>query len=290
MALAVWEGMTAKPSLNRMPSDRIRSTRVATPLLVFLCASSVAAFSLISVEQEVAVGREAQQEVRTKVPELRDAEIAGYVSNIGRRLAAHAPGPSYPYSFTVADDRTANAFALPGGPIWVHRGILELAENEAQVAAVLAHEVAHVGERHAAEQLTKATVANGLLGLLGAVVDGRGRGEAAARIGAGLGAQFLFLKFSRDHEREADRVGAEIMQAAGWDAGGMVEFFDVLQRQQRRAPGSVEQFLSSHPSPGSRAQLLRAADAPGGRRTSPAFSAMKRDLAALPPPRRSPRT
>jgi predicted Zn-dependent protease len=272
--------------MTAMTSLRCSARGIATPFLVLLTASSVAAFSLISVEQEVAVGRQAQQEVRSQVPELRDADVSAYVSRIGRRLAGHAPGPRYPYSFSVADDRTANAFALPGGPIWVHRGILELAENEAQVAAVLAHEVAHVGERHAAEQLSKAVVANGLLGLLGAVLDGGGRGEAAARIGAGVGAQFLFLKFSRDHERDADRVGAQIMQEAGWDAAGMVEFFEVLQRQQRRSPGSVEQFLSSHPSPGSRAQLLRASDAPGGRRTSPAFSEMKRDLTQLPPPRR----
>jgi len=272
--------MTAKTTHQRSARG------ITTTFLVLLCAGSVAAFSLISVEQEVAVGREAQQEVRSQVPELRDADISSYVNDIGRRLASRAPGPRYPYSFTVADDKTANAFALPGGPIWVHRGILALAENEAQVAAVLAHEVAHVAERHAAEQLTKATVANGLLGLLGAVVDGGGRGDAAARIGAGLGAQFLFLKFSRDHEREADLVGAQIMQQAGWDAAGMVEFFDVLERQQRRSPGSVAQFLSSHPSPGSRAQLLRASDAPGGRRTSAGFTQMKRDLSELPAPRR----
>ncbi len=250
--------------------------------MVLIGASSVAAFSLISVQQEIDVGRQAQQQVRSKVPAVRHADISSYVNRIGRRLAANAPGPEYPYSFTVANDRTANAFALPGGPIWIHRGILELAENEAQIAGVLAHEVAHVAERHAAEQLSKATVANGLLGLLGAVLDGRGRGEAAARVGAGLGTQFLFLKFSRDHEREADQVGARIMQQAGWDAGGMVEFFEVLQRQQRRSPGSVEQFLSSHPSPGSRAQLLRASNAPGGRRTSAGFTEMKQDLAGLP--------
>jgi predicted Zn-dependent protease len=261
--------------------DRRPGRAITTSLLVLLGASGAAAFSLISVEQEVAAGRQAQQEIRSKVPQLRDAAISNYVSRIGRRLAAHAPGPEYPYSFTVADERTANAFALPGGPIWIHRGTLELAQNEAQVAAVLAHEVAHVAERHAAEQLTKATVANGLLGLLGAALDGR-RGETAARIGAGVGAQFLFLKFSRNDEREADRVGAAIMQAAGWDGAGMAEFFDVLQHQQRRSPGSVEQFLSSHPSPGSRAELLRAADAPGGRRTSPAFAQMKQDLAELP--------
>jgi beta-barrel assembly-enhancing protease len=255
-------------------------TRRFTASLLFVLASSagVAAFSLVSVEQEIAIGREAQQEVRSKVPALRDEDVTRYVERLGRRLAARAPGPRYPYSFSVASSRELNAFALPGGPIWLHRGILDRAETEAQVAGVLAHEIAHVAERHAAEQMTKATVANGLLGLLGSVLDG-GRTEAAARIGAGLGTQFLFLKFSRDHEREADRVGAAILRGAGYDPNGMAEFFELLAREQRRSPGSVATFLSTHPAPGDRAaQLRRTSGGGGGRRSSAEFTAMKRDL------------
>lgn len=249
-------------------------------LLVLACGSSVGALSLVSVEQEIAIGRQAQQEVRSQVPVVRDPDVAGYVQRLGRRLAAQAPGPDYPYSFSVANSRELNAFALPGGPVWVHRGILEAAENEAQVAGVMAHEIAHIAERHSAEQMTRATVANGLLGLLGHVLDG-GRGEAAARIGAGLGTQFLFLKFSRDHEREADRVGAQIMRRAGYDPAGMVEFFELLERHQRRSPGAVANFLSTHPAPGSRAAELRPVAGGGGRRTSAEFNAMKRELRSL---------
>ncbi len=251
-------------------------------LFVLATASGVTAFSLVSVEQEIAIGREAQQQVRSQVSELRDREVAAYVQRLGSRLAARAPGAKYPYSFSVANYRELNAFALPGGPVWLHRGILDAAENEAQVAGVLAHEIAHIAERHAAEQITKATVANGLLGLLGAVLDG-GRAETAARLGAGIGAQFLFLKFSRDDEREADRVGAQIMRSAGYDPRGMVEFFDLMHRHQQRSPGSVEQFLSTHPSPGNRAAELRRNVSGGGRRTSGEFQAMKRDLNDLPP-------
>ena len=145
-------------------------------------ASAVTAFSLVSVEQEIAIGREAQADVRKATPEVRDRAVVAYVDSIGRRLAAQAGGPRYPYSFSVADKAELNAFALPGGPVWVHRGILTAAETEAQLAGVMAHEIAHVAERHSAEQLTKATMANGLLGLLGAALDGRGKGEAAARI------------------------------------------------------------------------------------------------------------
>jgi predicted Zn-dependent protease len=249
-------------------------------LLVLVSAGAVTAFSLVSVDQEIAIGRQAQAEVRSQIPQTRDRMVVGYVESLGRRLAARADGPKYPYSFSVADKADLNAFALPGGPLWIHRGILQTAENEAQVAGVMAHEIAHVAQRHAAEQLTKATVANGLLGLLGAAIDGRGKGEAAARIGASLGAQFMFLKFSRDDEREADRVGAEIVRRAGWDPQGMVEFFDLLQRQQRRSPGSVATFLSTHPDPASRADELRRVVRPGGRLTSQAFETMKSRVGA----------
>ena len=212
-----------------------------------------------------------------RVPQVRDRTVAGYVEALGRRLAAHAGGPEYPYSFTVADKADLNAFALPGGPIWIHKGILQAAENEAQVAGVVAHEIAHVAQRHAAEQLTKATVANGLLGLLGGMIDG-GKGGTAARVGASVGTQFMFLKFSRDAEREADRLGAEIVRRAGWDQQGMVEFFEILGRQQRQSPGSVATFLSTHPNPASRAAELRGIVGPGGRRSSEAFSTVKSRL------------
>jgi predicted Zn-dependent protease len=246
--------------------------------LVLASASAVVAFSLVSVDQEIAIGREAQADVRKKMPEMRDRAVSAYVDSIGRRLAAEASGPKYPYSFSVADKSEVNAFALPGGPIWVERGVLEAAGNEAQLAGVMAHEVAHVAQRHSAEQLTKATVANGLLGLLGQALDGRGRAEAAARIGASVGTQVMFLKFSRDHEREADRVGAEIVRRAGWDPQGMVEFFELLDRKQHQSPSSVATFLSTHPDPGSRADELRRIIQPGGRRTSNEFAAMKARL------------
>jgi predicted Zn-dependent protease len=250
----------------------------AAMLLGLMSATAAGALSLISVEQEIAIGREAQVEARKTTPQVRDTAVARYVEQVGRRLAAQARGPEYPYSFTVADKADLNAFALPGGPVWVHRGILEAAQDEAQLAGVMAHEVAHVAQRHAADQLTKATVANGLLGLLGSVLDGRGKSEAATRVGAGVATQMMFLKFSRDDEREADRVGAEIVRRAGWDPQGMVEFFELLDAQQKRSPSSVATFLSTHPNPRSRAAELRGVIHPGGRRTSEDFTAMKARL------------
>ena len=245
--------------------------------------------ALISVDQEIALGRQAQKEVGAKVPRLNDRTISAYVQSIGRRIAARAGGPRYPYSFSVANHREINAFALPGGPVWVHRGAISAARNEAQLASVLAHEVAHVAERHAADQITKNLVANGLIGLLGAVL-GNDRSARTAQIAAQAMAGGYMLKFSRDDEREADRVGAAIMRRAGWDAREMIAFMEILRQQQGRDPGSVETFLSSHPAPGERAALLRSSlkGVSGGRRDAPEFQQMRGRLERLPPARPMP--
>lgn len=244
----------------------------------------VVALSLISVQQEVELGRQAQQQVRRDVPQLQDRAVTEYVSGLGRTLAARATGPRYPYSFSVANYREINAFALPGGPVWVHRGAMQAATNESQLVGVLAHEIAHISRRHAADQITKALVANGLLGLLGAVL-GNDSGARTAQAGARILAGGYMLKFSRDDEREADVAGADLMRRAGWDPRGMIEFMETLRREQGRDPGRVRVFLSSHPAPGERASRLRASlrGKTGGRRDSAAFQRIRSRLQSLPP-------
>ena len=241
--------------------------------------------TLISVQEEIALGRQAQQQVRRQTPQLPDRPIAAYVTGLGRRLAATAGGPRYPYSFSIADYREVNAFALPGGPVWIHRGAIDAARTEAQLAGVLAHEIAHIARRHAADQVTKGLVANGLIGLLGTLLGNDGGGARAAQIGAQVLAGGYMLRFSRDDERDADVVGAQIMRRAGWDARGMVEFMEILRRQQGSDPGSVEVFLSTHPAPAERAGLLRVAlrGTSGGRRDSPAFQQAHARLKRFPP-------
>jgi predicted Zn-dependent protease len=252
-------------------------------------AMALAAVSLVSVQQEIQIGKEAQQEMRRQVPELRSEPINAYIDTIGAALVRHAPGNKYPYSFSIADYKEINAFALPGGPVWIHRGAMSAAQNEAQLAGVLAHEVAHIAQRHTADQLTKQTMANGLLGLLGAVLN-NGRGEAAARLGAGLFAQGLFLKFSRDDEREADRVGMQIMRKAGWDPHGMIQFMQILADQEQSRPSDVQVFLSSHPAPADRARELQSLVGSGsGRTTSARFQTVQQQLDALPPAKSMPR-
>lgn len=261
------------------------------PILT-MAAAPVAALSLISVNQEIALGRQAQQQIRRDVPTVSDSTVANYVAGLGRRLAARAGGPRYPYSFTVANYREINAFALPGGPVWVHRGAIQAATTEAQLAGVLAHEIAHISQRHAADQITKALVANGLLGLLGAVLGNDSGGARAAQKGAQILAGGYMLKFSRDDEREADAVGAAMMRRAGWDARGLIEFMETIRREQGRDPNGVEVFLSSHPAPGDRADRLRRelSGKTGGRRDSAEFqqirSRISRMAAAASMPRR----
>jgi beta-barrel assembly-enhancing protease len=281
--------MTTMTRMTRPIGTGARRTG-ASLLFVLALGSGAAAFTLVSVQQEVELGQQAQAEINKQMPVLGDAQLDRYIDSIGARLAAQAPGPKYPYSFGVVNYKELNAFALPGGPIYVHRGTIAAARTEAQLAGVMAHEVAHIAQRHAAKQISKGVVANGLLGLLGAVLDD-GKGEAAARIGASVVAQSVFMKFSRDDEREADRVGAEIMDRAGWDPHGMAEFMQILQQEQQRRPSSVETFFSSHPSPAGRVRDLQGmVSGRSGRRDSEEFQAIKSRLNSLPAPRTMPKT
>jgi beta-barrel assembly-enhancing protease len=263
----------------------------ALTLTTAVASGSVAAVQLVSVRDEIEIGRQAQEEIRRQTPEVSDPAVREYVARLGARLASQASGERYPYSFSTADYRELNAFALPGGPVWINRGILAAADNEAQVAGVLAHEVAHIARRHSAGQITKGTVASGLVGLLGAVLGNDGAGAATARVAAGVTASGFMLKFSRDDEREADREGVRIMRAAGYDTRGMLEFMQLLERQSGRSPGAAE-FLSTHPAPASRVRELEqmvAEGGSGGRRQSTAFTQMKQRLERLPAARSMPR-
>jgi len=244
-----------------------------------------AAFTIVSIPQEIDIGREENAQVRKQMAQLRDPQVSAYITRIGTRLAAAAPGAKYPYSFTVANYREINAFSLPGGPVWINRGVLHAAGDESQVAGVLAHEIAHIAQRHAADQMTKAVLAKWSLGMLGAMLGNAG-GAGAAQVAGALVTDGVFLKFSRDDEREADRVGLQIMRRAGWDPRGMIGLFEVLRREAKRDPAAVEVFFSTHPSPEDRIAQLSAATARsrGGIRDTAEFRAVKSHVLRLAPP------
>ena len=268
----------------------MRGFGTATALVGALVVAG-GARQLISVQQEVQLGAEAQKQVKAEVPAVTDLRVTNFVTGAGKRLSARAGGPRYPYSFSVANYREINAFALPGGPVWINRGAISAAGTEGQFASVLAHEVAHIAQRHAASQITKNLVANGLLGLLGAMLGNDGGGARTAQLVAQAMAGGYMLKFSRDDEREADRVGAQIMERAGYDPREMIAFMETLRAVQGRDPTAVETFLTSHPAPGERADLLRTQlrRAYKGQRDSGVFKEIKQRLNRLPAAKSMPR-
>jgi Zn-dependent protease with chaperone function len=210
-------------------------------------------FNVFSAEQDVEIGRQSAVEAERQLPLLNDRNTQSYVESVFSRLAAQAPGTKFPYQIRVVNARDINAFALPGGFIYVNRGVLTSGRTEGEVAGVLAHEIAHVALRHGTNNATKAYMAQAGLGVLGGIL-GRGRPESTAQIInviGGLGLNAVFLKYSRDAETQADVVGAQIMASAGYDPMEMSNFFELL-RQQSGNQGAAAQFFSDHPAPANR--------------------------------------
>lgn len=205
------------------------------------------------ITDDIQLGRQAAQEVEQKMPVLRDSDVTNYVERVGERLAAAVPSqfqhPGFDYYFRVINARDINAFALPGGPMYVNRGMIEAARSEGEMAGVMAHEISHVALRHGTAQASKGQkygLLAGILGIGGAILGGPA--GAAAQI-ASQGVGVYFLKFSREYETEADILGAQIMARAGYDPMDLAKMFQTIQSQ---GGGSSGGFLSSHPSPANR--------------------------------------
>src|SRR4051794_1316342 len=219
-----------------------------------------------SPADDVKVGQEAAQQVEKEMPVMRDAQVNDYLSGIGRRLAENIPPefrhPEFRYSFTGVNLKEINAFALPGGPMFINRGMIEKAKTEGEVAGVMAHELSHVALRHGTAQATKATpYAIGQVAgqILGAIVGGT-KGQIIAQ-GSQFGIGTYFMKFSRDYEKQADILGSHIMASAGYDPRDMANVFRTIEKE---SGAGGPQWMSDHPNPGNRydyitkeAQLLR---------------------------------
>jgi Zn-dependent protease with chaperone function len=203
----------------------------------------------ISKQEQVQVGRQAMAEVYKQMPVLPDSSReAQYIRQLGKKLVDVIPQEnSWPYEFHVIPQKEINAFALPGGPMFINIGAIVEADNEAQLAGVMAHEMSHVYMQHSAKQASKAQWA-GLLGALGGLFGG-GTAGSLARLGIQLGAGSLMMKYSRADESQADAVGAIIMHRAGYDPRALADFFQKLEQQ---GGGGGPQFLSDHPNPGNR--------------------------------------
>ncbi len=206
-------------------------------------------FNQYSPEQEIEAGRQAAAEVKRQLPMLQDGDpVTQYVKALGEKLVARTPGNRYPYEFHVVNQKEINAFALPGGPVFVNLGTIQAADSEGELAGVMAHEISHIVLRHATSNASKEQMAQIPLAILGAVL-GNGTGGQLARLGMSLGANSVFLKYSRDAEREADELGSQIMYDAGYDPYELVEFFGKLEKE---TGNGGPQFLSDHPNPGNR--------------------------------------
>jgi predicted Zn-dependent protease len=209
--------------------------------------------------QDVQIGQEATTEVRRELPMLNDSRIDGYVERVGRDLVRAIPQQfqhaAFRYTFDVVNQKEINAFALPGGPMFLNRGMIEAARSEGEVAGVMAHEIAHVALRHGTAQATKGEKfqIGAIAGqILGAVVGGAAGSVIAQGSQFGLGA--YFLKYGREYERQADLLGAQIMARAGYDPRRMADMFRTIE-QQSGGQGGPE-WLSGHPNPGNRYEAI----------------------------------
>jgi beta-barrel assembly-enhancing protease len=226
-------------------------------------------FNIFSEQQDVEIGRQSAAEAERQLPLLNDRGIESYASQIIRRLAAAAPGSKYPYQIKVVNASDINAFSLPGGYMYVNRGLMEAARSEPELAAVLAHEMAHVALRHGTHQASKAYMTQAGIGILGGLLGRGGNPSQVFQVIGGLGLNALFLKFSRDDEYQADTVGAQIMARAGYDPRAMADFFQILRAQQKSDPGRLAQFFSDHPGAADReARIRQEAQRIGAVRTS----------------------
>lgn len=213
-----------------------------------------------TVAQDVQLGQEAAQQVRREYPMLNDSTTERLVDRIGQRLAQNIPAkyrqPAFRYSFDVVNMKEINAFALPGGPMFVNRGMIEAARTEAEVAGVMAHELAHVVLRHGTVQASKAQKfqIGAIAGqILGAIVGGNAGSVIAQGSEIGLGT--YFLKYGREFEREADLLGAQILAASGYDPIAMATMFETIAKKGGGSGGP--EWLSSHPNPGNRSAAIR---------------------------------
>jgi predicted Zn-dependent protease len=248
----------------------IRMMTAAAMMVVALsaCATNPATggrmLSLVSESQEIAMGQEAKLAIPAAYGLYDDEDLQAYVDSVGQALAAVSERPDLPWSFQVVDDPVINAFALPGGPIFLARGIMVHFNSEAEMASVLGHELGHITARHIVEALSRQQLVGGLLGAGMILAPGiRPFGDV---IGGAAG--LMFLKYGRDDESQSDLLGHRYMTRLGYDPDSAVEMFKILERQREASGSSIPEWQSSHPDPGDRvvaAEARAEADGhPGG--------------------------
>jgi predicted Zn-dependent protease len=250
----------------------------------------------LSRDQEIELGKQAAAEVERTMEIVHNQEVEAWLNRIGQQLAKQPQANAYPYYFKLLNDESINAFALPGGPMYVHTGLIRAADDESEVAGVLAHEMSHVALRHGAAQMAKAqrwqTIA-GLAEAAGGMAGGGLIGEAV-QMGSGFGVASLLSKFSRGYEQDADLNGARMMASAGYNPINLADFFEKLEAQLGTAgsPKGLQAFFADHPAPGRRRDYIEQDITFYPRKTYDAssgdFAQIQKLVATIPPPKKKP--
>jgi len=279
--------------MNR-PLHRLLFSIFSTLIFLFLPALAHAqrtalkpGINSFSPQQDIDLGKKAALDAERKLPLCNAAKVDAYLTQLGLRLAAKLDthGVQYPWEFHCVNDKAINAFALPGGYVFVNRGAIESADNEAQLAGVMAHELSHVALRHGTNQVTKAQGAQTFLGLAGAIFGGSNVGTLATELGT-FAAGGLLLRYSRGAETQADVMGTQVLSDTDYDPRALAQFFEKLEADSKGK--NPAEFFSDHPSPEHRVgRVLEEVDRLGGvkpdaRRDSAEFEAIKREVLALP--------
>lgn len=210
----------------------------------------------LSEEDELKLAEQVHQEMLKQVRLVEDRTINDYVNNLGQKLARRSERPNIPWRFYVVNDKAINAFATLGGRVYIHTGLIAATSSEAQLASVVGHEIGHIVGRHGLENVKKAQrvgIIAGIGQIAGAVLGGQAGADLAGLAGNLIGGGYL-MKHGRDAEREADFLGLYNLQRAGYNTGGMVEMFQILQKVSGSNPNALGSILASHPPSGERAQ------------------------------------
>lgn len=255
-------------------------------VLALVAGGSVAAGACgVSTQQELQMGQEYAAEINRQLPIINDAAINNYINSLGRSIAQQG-GRQIPYRFYVVNATQVNAFAVPGGHIYVNRGLIERTRNMSELAGVLAHEIAHVEHRHGIDQMQQMQSAN--LALTAAYVLLGRAPTGLEETAIGIGGQLYFARHSREAENEADATAVGMLVRAGIDPNGLPSFFNVLLDEQRRQPSAVEQWFSTHPLTTDRVantqrmiQQVPAAQRTGLRQDSNDFRSMRNRVRQL---------
>lgn len=200
---------------------------------------------MVSTQQEVELGTQYAQQINSQLPIMNDANVNSYINSLGNSLARVGDTRNLRWRFYVVDSREVNAFAVPGGYVYVNRGLIERARTMNQLAGAMAHEIAHVTRRHSVQQMAQAQRADAGLTLACILTSVCQSGAASAAIQVGGSA--LFAKFSRDDEQEADEYGVQYLMQAGIDPRGMVDMFQTLLNERRSRPTAVDAWFRTHP-------------------------------------------